>query len=205
MTQTRYPVITRKQGFTTLPLYRQGYHIETMLTTSPRRVVARRCTADQWEDSHHYDIHPKNLGGTRGRGRQYLEGWGLWETSVGAIQARDKARREAEFAEWSANYEVYLEKRRVENEKFEAETGQVVHLFSNGSEYTYWQEHNCCRCKLYKPDSELGTGCPIEEAIALAAATNGKVTEEMAKRMGKIGPDGKSNVWFDCNEFEAEA
>lgn len=58
--------------------------------------------------------------------------------------------------------------------------------FSNGSEYRYWKERNCERCtKDY--DSKTGKShCPLEEAIAQAAAGDGTIPRAIADRIGVV-------------------
>lgn len=66
-----------------------------------------------------------------------------------------------------------------------------------------WNERNCCHCRKYVPDSIQGEGCPIEEQIAYAAMTDGKVPEEFAIRMGylKDGITTREYTW-PCAEFK---
>ena len=63
-----------------------------------------------------------------------------------------------------------------------------VRPFSNGTEFMAWTEGNCDRCgkgMLYDEQTEEMTfRCPIEEALNGADADDGRLSAEMAARMG---------------------
>ncbi len=70
--------------------------------------------------------------------------------------------------------------------------------FSNGSQYIDWCNSNCCRC-----DKSWNNGgawlCDIEKALSYAAIDDGKVSDEIGKRMGFTDP--LEYVWM-CPEVE---
>jgi hypothetical protein len=49
--------------------------------------------------------------------------------------------------------------------------------FSNGSEFMYWQEHNCCQCKRYTNpmSSEKKDCCPHEYELAIGLVGDGEI------------------------------
>ena len=61
----------------------------------------------------------------------------------------------------------------------------MIRPFSNGSEYGWWLERNCEQCRKYRPELEIGKGCPIEEALCSASVMEGEISEAIWKRMGK--------------------
>ena len=73
-------------------------------------------------------------------------------------------------------------------------TDARIRPFSNGSEYTAWQERNCGKCAKFDPDS-LEVACPIDEALLSAYWDDGTISKEMAD---KIGFDGKR--CHECKE-----
>lgn len=69
--------------------------------------------------------------------------------------------------------------------------------FSNGSQYSDWLSSNCERCKKYDYEHpELS--CELENAIGIAAITDGKVTQEIYKRMGA---ESGNYIWM-CPEVD---
>lgn len=73
-----------------------------------------------------------------------------------------------------------------------------VRVFSNGSQYSDWTASNCDRCKKAAPLYEDST-CPIELALCEALLSCGKVTQEIADRMGYV--DQGKDVWM-CKEVD---
>lgn len=64
----------------------------------------------------------------------------------------------------------------------------MIRPFSNGSEYRHWLSKNCNICfKRYKIDRDPPTMCDIEEALALAYVTDGKIAEKIYERMKLAG------------------
>jgi hypothetical protein len=61
---------------------------------------------------------------------------------------------------------------------------RTIYVFSNGSQYTDWTSRNCDRCSKYDPEGEKEFECDIDSALFNAFWDDGKVTEEIAKRMG---------------------
>lgn len=74
----------------------------------------------------------------------------------------------------------------------------MAHLFSNGTEYHEFMNHNCARCKRFV-DWEEATDehpvCPIEEELALGLSTT-----EM-KHADKLTPNGYMHR-HDCTALE---
>ena len=69
--------------------------------------------------------------------------------------------------------------------------------FSNGSEYRFWLSKNCEQCKknVEVHGDEYTAHCEIEEALAIAAVTDGHIAQDIYKRMG-------DPLKFDCPEIE---
>lgn len=65
--------------------------------------------------------------------------------------------------------------------------------FSNGSQFEDWCASNCDRCQ------KQGK-CPIEGDLFIAFFGDGMVSEETARRMGRLDNNGKY-VW-PCTEVE---
>lgn len=79
----------------------------------------------------------------------------------------------------------------------EAEAEEIC-PFSNGSQFSDWQDRNCHRCRKY--DVETFTGeCDLDLAIFEAWAGEGTVSAEIGRRMGYPGPLVYS---WDCPERE---
>ena len=59
--------------------------------------------------------------------------------------------------------------------------------FSNGTEMMIWLDLNCDRCKKLEPQTAdlKTTGCKGEYYIALGAATDGTIPDEIAEWIGK--------------------
>jgi len=72
--------------------------------------------------------------------------------------------------------------------------------FPNGTAFMVWTERNCDRCWKAKV-SELTqrSRCPIENAIARGAISDGTIPQRIAKRLGW---DGKTYLETDCQERE---
>ena len=84
-------------------------------------------------------------------------------------------------------------------------------LFPNGTSFMIWHERNCSRCwKCPKAEhSGHNRKCAIENAIALAACTDGSLlhdgerTQAEAKAIGdRLGWDGTNYLESDCPERE---
>lgn len=84
-------------------------------------------------------------------------------------------------------------------------------VFPNGTSFMMWNERNCDRCVKRYDESKHRNGrseCDIENAIALASATDGTLlhggytplnkADAIARRLGW---DGKSYLENDCHEF----
>lgn len=84
-------------------------------------------------------------------------------------------------------------------------------LFPNGTSHMIWMERNCDRCvKCFDPSKHDSgrSDCDIENAIALAAATDGTLLHDgltapnkadaIAKRLNW---DGQSYLENNCPEF----
>lgn len=74
---------------------------------------------------------------------------------------------------------------------------EKIRPFSNGQEYRIWLRKNCESCKknVLRINDEYISQCDIEEALALAMVTDGKVTNEIYERMG-------DPLEFECPEWE---
>jgi len=74
-----------------------------------------------------------------------------------------------------------------------------IRPFSNGTEYMFWRETNCDRCKknVLNENDNYKSQCDIEEALSLGAIT-GTIPESIFKRMG-------NPLDFNCPEFEKES
>lgn len=60
-----------------------------------------------------------------------------------------------------------------------------IHLFSNGTQSMDWMASNCDRCTKAGDISERGSSkCELFEAIGDAGASDGRVSAEMAARLG---------------------
>ena len=68
-----------------------------------------------------------------------------------------------------------------------------VNIFSNGTEFTSWQDDNCFKCKKYNDD--VKKTCKLEYALGMALMGDGKVKEDIGKRIGRY-PDRN----WDCQE-----
>ena len=75
--------------------------------------------------------------------------------------------------------------------------------FSNGGQFMDWCASNCDRCVLGNANRESGA-CDIEQALALAYLDDGTVSEDIARRMGYLKPDGTTdrNYAWPCTEVE---
>lgn len=74
--------------------------------------------------------------------------------------------------------------------------------FSNGTQFTDWEARNCMEC--IKSSSHADGDCDIDEALTLACCGDGKVSGEIAERMGLLDntpprQEGFSYTW-DCPE-----
>lgn len=70
-----------------------------------------------------------------------------------------------------------------------------IHLFANGTQYMDWTANNCDRCTKAGDPSESGSStCPLFEAIYDAAADDGTVSAEVARRLGTSADDTRY-VW----------
>lgn len=86
--------------------------------------------------------------------------------------------------------------------------------FSNGHEHRMWLAHNCQHgrkdCRNYNPDAPTSrTGCPMEVALSLANATDGRIKAKHGLRCGLLEPgvngeivraEGDASVWR-CPEY----
>jgi hypothetical protein len=75
---------------------------------------------------------------------------------------------------------------------------QGIRPFSNGTQLGAWRARNCRNCGLWNPERFDGQ-CSIDEAIGLAYAGDGTVTEDVAQRMGYA----EGLVTRDCPELQA--
>lgn len=75
----------------------------------------------------------------------------------------------------------------------------VVHVFSNGTEYHIWSDRNCDRCAKGYDDAARDWRCPLEKAIgeSMFDADTG-MDRELAIRAG-LHPERR-----DCPEFERD-
>jgi hypothetical protein len=71
--------------------------------------------------------------------------------------------------------------------------------FSNGTQYLDWEASNCDSCSKSNESFDKLPRCDIQYALAGAYVSSGKVTEEIAKRMGYPGP--LEYVW-PCPEYD---
>lgn len=67
--------------------------------------------------------------------------------------------------------------------------------FSNGSEFTFWSEHNCDRCVRGADEGE--DECPISGTI-LDGMLSGDCDRALLERSGYIG-----EPFWQCKELEA--
>lgn len=83
-------------------------------------------------------------------------------------------------------------------------------IFPNGTSHMIWRERNCDRCiKGPKPEIEgHNEACPIEDAIAMAAATDGSLLHDGGTPLNKadsiakrLNWDGESYLTNNCPEF----
>ena len=84
-------------------------------------------------------------------------------------------------------------------------------VFPNGTSYMIWLERNCDRCvKRYDQDKHSNgqSECDIENAIAMASATDGTLLHCESTPMNKadaiakrLNWDGKSYLTTNCPEF----
>lgn len=73
-------------------------------------------------------------------------------------------------------------------------------VFANGTQYLDWTARNCDRCPLAGDPSEPGSSaCDIFEAIHDAAADDGTVSTDIARRMGLL--DNEMAYTWACPEF----
>lgn len=83
-----------------------------------------------------------------------------------------------------------------------------VRPFSCGSQYGDWRDRNCWRCvKSYektepRPNDGMGP-CEMDNALGLAYLGTGRVSKEIAKRIGYKHED--SFYGWDCPERELAA
>lgn len=79
--------------------------------------------------------------------------------------------------------------------------------FSNGTEYQCWNDYNCARCKKYNVDDSgmvVEPVCQIDEALLESMFGDGKISKEMADRMGlenRRSENGGFYLYWRCNEF----
>lgn len=73
--------------------------------------------------------------------------------------------------------------------------------FNNGAEFWLWTDKNCDCCAKYENQSSNieGSDCPLLSSIKLAIVRDGKITLDIAKR---IGLDQNGNLLNKCREFE---
>ncbi len=73
--------------------------------------------------------------------------------------------------------------------------------FSNGTEFMWWTDRNCDHCQRYENESTKieDAGCPLIFSIELASVTDGKITLDIAQR---IGLDSNNRLSTFCKEFE---
>lgn len=74
--------------------------------------------------------------------------------------------------------------------------------FSNGSQYADWQSCNCERCQksvtVTDPGGDQWPTCEIESALLEADIFDGRISDEIAQRMGY---DQERYVW-PCGEVQ---
>lgn len=84
-------------------------------------------------------------------------------------------------------------------------------LFPNGTSHMIWREQNCDQCIKRYVESKMAGGvndqCPIEHAIALAAATDGSLFaggiiphNKAAALAARLNWDGESYLEHGCQE-----
>jgi hypothetical protein len=87
----------------------------------------------------------------------------------------------------------------VEHDETETQPTDGVWAFSNGTEFMYWQGMNCNRCtKNYDYDTNE-YHCDLLRAIDDAGASNGRVPDAEAQRLGWKGDGGQHGL---CPELE---
>lgn len=78
--------------------------------------------------------------------------------------------------------------------------------FSNGTEFTYWDDANCCQCALdpYQDGGDSGI-CDIFDALTVAYWDDGTISEDIAVKMGypenAYAPSGLPYLGWLCREF----
>lgn len=75
----------------------------------------------------------------------------------------------------------------------------TIRPFSNGSQYDDWEGSNCDRCTK-GTEAEGRFTCPIRDALFMAFWDDGRVTPEIAQRMGRQEHEMRY-VW-PCTEVE---
>lgn len=85
-----------------------------------------------------------------------------------------------------------------------------VRPFSNGSQFSDWEDRNCWRCKKSYHNNPPGKredgydmpyNCELDEAITVAYLGDGTLSEEQGKRIGYTESDPPHYTW-KCAEFE---
>lgn len=80
-------------------------------------------------------------------------------------------------------------------------------IFPNGTAFMMWRDRNCdvCTkdyCESKQPDGS-NPNCPIEEAISLAYALDGKLPDANRTEIAaRLKWDGKTYLEHDCPEFD---
>jgi hypothetical protein len=76
-----------------------------------------------------------------------------------------------------------------------------VHPFHSGSQYMDWRYRNCERCTKSYDNNGLKhpSPCDIDNAISMACIGSGKVSKNIAQRMGAIG--NECALSWDCPEL----
>ena len=72
--------------------------------------------------------------------------------------------------------------------------------FSNGSQFSDWQSANCERCKKFTPSVENPPKCELDYEIGMAYLGDGRVTLDIARRMGYL--DHPESYNWKCGEVE---
>lgn len=72
----------------------------------------------------------------------------------------------------------------------------MVRLFANGTEFMVWDERNCAVCKKGYTDE-----CELQDAIDLAALTDGEVPKDIAERLGYFDRESVRHMFY-CRERE---
>jgi hypothetical protein len=78
-----------------------------------------------------------------------------------------------------------------------------VYPFANGSQFGDWVEKNCDNCTR-SPKAKGDPTCDLEVAIWNAYYGTGSITEEIARRMNYLTPDGRTRALcysWPCNEI----